>query len=125
MLIIGVVVLASFLASFTDWLCFDVLVHRYYQAAPQLWRQGPATTRIVVSQIIGTLASAAVVLLCARLPGQPLLVAGAAWCAGPLPVGLQTLQWMPLHPAVAASHAAGWLARLLIAAYLAAWLLPA
>jgi hypothetical protein len=42
-----------------------------------------------------------------------------------LSIGLQNLQWMRLHPAVAASHAAGWLARLLIAALLAGWLLPA
>jgi hypothetical protein len=125
MLTLGVIILASFLASFTDWLCMDLLVHRYYLAAPALWRQGQGTTRIVISQIIGTLATAAVVLLCLKLPGRPLFVAGAVWCAGPLPVGLQTLQWMRLHPAVTASHAAGWLARLLIAAYLAAWLLPA
>ena len=125
MLILGVIVLASFLASFTDWLCMDLLVHRFYRAAPEVWRPGPGTTRIVISQIFGTLATAAVVFLCIKLPGRPLLVAGAVWCAGPLPVGLQNLQWMRLHPAVAASHAAGWLARLLTAAYLAAWLLPA
>jgi hypothetical protein len=125
MLTLGVIALASFLASFTDWVCMDLLVHRFYQAAPELWRPGTGARRIVISQIIGTLASAAVVLLCRTLPGQPLLVAGAVWCAGPLPVGLQNLQWMRLHPAVTASHAAGWLARLLIAAFLASWLLPA
>jgi hypothetical protein len=125
MLTLGVIALASFLASFTDWVCMDLLVHRFYQAAPELWHPGTGARRIVISQIIGTLASAAVVLLCRTLPGQPLLVAGAVWCAGPLPVGLQNLQWMRLHPAVTASHAAGWLARLLIAAFLASWLLPA
>jgi hypothetical protein len=124
MLTLGVIVLASFLASFTDWLCMDLLVHRFYAASPEIWRHGKGATRIVISQIIGTFASAAVVLLCLKLPAQPLLVAGAVWCAGPLPVGLQNLQWMRLHPAVTASHAAGWLARLLVAAYLTSWLLP-
>jgi hypothetical protein len=124
MLIIGTIILATLLASFTDWLCMDVLVHRFYQRAPEIWRPRGGTGRIVVSQIIGTVASAAAVLLCLHLPGRPMLVAGAAWCAGPLPVTLQNVQWMKLHPAIGAFHAAGWLARLLIAAYLAAWLLP-
>jgi hypothetical protein len=124
MLIFGVIALASFLASFTDWICMDLLVHRFYRAAPEAWRPGQGAVRITISQIIGTLATAAVVFLCNRVPGRPLLVAGAVWCAGPLPVGLQNLQWMRLHPAITASHAIGWLARLLIAACLAAWLLP-
>jgi hypothetical protein len=40
------------------------------------------------------------------------------WLAGALPVTLQNVQWMKLHPAIGASHAAGWLVRLLIAALL-------
>jgi len=124
MLITGVILLATLLASFTDWLFMDVLVHRFYQAAPALWRPTGGTARILVSQLIGTLASAAMVVLGIAAPGRPFLLAGAAWAAGPLPIGLQNLQWMRLHPAIAASHAAGWLVRLLIAALLAAWLLP-
>ena len=125
MVMLGIIVLASVLASLTDWLCMDLLVHRQYATAPEIWRRGEGTGRIVISQIIGTLATAATVYLCKELPGRPLLVAGAVWCAGPLPVGLQNLQWMRLRPAVTVSHAAGWLARLLMAAYLAALLLPA
>jgi hypothetical protein len=127
--IVGVIVLASILASSTDWLFFDVLVHRYYQAAPEVWRAGSQGRRIVLSQLIGTLACAAMVMLYLsvphwRVPGRPAALALIVWCAGPLPVVLQQWQWMRIHPAVAAGHAAGWLARLAITALLAAWLLP-
>jgi hypothetical protein len=125
MLILGVIVLASFVASFTDWLCMDLLVHRFYKAAPEIWRPAEGAGRIVLSQVIGTMASAAVILLCLLVPGRPLLVAAAVWCAGPLPVILQNLQWIRMEPAVGVGHAAGWLARLLIASGLAACLLPA
>ena len=124
MLVLGIIALASFIASFTDWLCMDLLIHRFYEREPDTWRPNTGPTRIVLSQIIGTIASAAVIGLCWLVPGRPLLVAGLAWCAGPLPVILQNLQWIRMHPAVAAGHATGWLARLLIACELAGWLLP-
>ena len=85
MLILGVIILAGFLASFTDWLCMDLQVDRFYRTRPEVWRPGEGTTRIVISQIIGTLATGAVVFLCVKLPGRPQLVAGGVWCAGPLP----------------------------------------
>jgi hypothetical protein len=124
MILLGVVVLATVLASFTDWLFMDLLVHGAYARMPQVWRAGGGTRRIVLSQVIGTVATAAVVLLCGMMPGKGWLVAAAVWCAGPLPVVAQYFQWMRMEPVVAASHAAGWLARVVIAAGLAEWLLP-
>ena len=124
MLTLGVILLATLIASFSDWLCMDVMIHRFYASAPELWRPRGGTARILVSQAIGTMATAAAVLLAEQAPGRPFLVAGAVWASGPLPVTLQNLQWMKLHPAIAASHAAGWLARLVIATVLAGWLLP-
>jgi hypothetical protein len=114
-LILATIALATLLASFTDWLFMDVLVNRYYVDSPELWRPPGGTARIVISQVIGTAATAALVLLC--LAGvRPLPAALLVWCAGALPVTLQNLQWMKLPPAVAAGHAVGWLARLLITA---------
>jgi hypothetical protein len=124
MLVLGVILLATLFASLTDWLFMDVLVHRLYQTAPEIWRPASGTARILVSQLVGTLATAAIVVLCLHAPGRPILLAGTAWAAGPLPISIQNWQWMRLHPAIAASHATGWLARLLIAALLAGWLLP-
>jgi hypothetical protein len=113
-----VVLLATVLASFTDWLFYDVLIHRFYAAAPELWWPG-GRMRIVISQIVGTLATASAVALAWLVHGKPLLVAALLWAAGPLPATLQNLEWMRIHPAIGASHATGWLARLLIATCLA------
>ena len=124
MLILATILLASALASFTDWLFMDVLVHRRYAATPALWRPRGGAGRIAVSQIIGTVATAALVLLAARHAAPPVLLGLALWCGGALPICLQNWQWMNLHPAIAASHAAGWLARLMLASLCAAWLLP-
>ncbi len=117
MVTLAVIALATLLASLTDWLFMDVLVHRRYAASAQLWRPRGGTARILISQVIGTLATAAVVLLC-QAGVAPFLVALLVWLAGPLAVTLQNLQWMNLPPAIAASYAAGWAARLFIAALL-------
>ncbi len=122
-MILAVIILASVLASFTDWLFMDALVHRFYVSAPGLWRGLGGVARIVVSQLIGTAATAALVVLCLWSPERPVGVAAVAWVAGPLPVILQNLQWMRLHPVIAASHATGWLVRFMITGLLSAWLL--
>jgi hypothetical protein len=122
MLKVWVILSATVLASFTDWLFFDVLVHRFYVRAPDMWRPG-GRFRIVVSQAIGTMATAAAVVACIYAPGRPVLLALLIWAAGPLPATLQTMQWTRMHPAVGASHSVGWLARLLIATLLTAWCL--
>ncbi len=118
MRIIAIIAIASLLASFTDWLFMDVLIHSLYAKAPQVWRPRGGAGRIMVSQLVGTAASAAVVGLCLAGGAPPLVVAAGVWAAGPLPVILQNIQWLKLHPAVGASHAMGWLARFVIAAVL-------
>jgi len=116
---VGVVLLATILASLTDWVFFDVLIHRFYQAAPAVWRPG-GRSRIVISQLMSTLATAAAVIIAVRLPGAPALAAALLWAAGALPISVHNWQWMQIHPAIAASHATAWLIRLLIATYVAA-----
>ena len=122
MRIAGVVLLATILASLTDWLFFDVLIHRFYQAAPAVWRPG-GRARIVISQVASTLATAAAVIIAVRLPGAPALLAAGLWAAGALPISIHNWQWMNVHPAIEVSHATGWLIRFLIATYAVAWLL--
>jgi hypothetical protein len=119
MMFIGVTLLATLLASLTDWLFFDLLVHRMYNAAPGIWRPG-GRLRIITSQVVGTIATAAAVEIAMRVPGYPIHVAFCLWGGGALPIMLQNAQWMRIHPVIAASHALGWLARLLIATLLAA-----
>ncbi len=107
------------LASLTDWVFFDLLVHRFYQAAPAVWRPG-GPCRIVMSQLVSTLATAAAVQTAILIPGAPVLVAACLWAAGALPITIHNAQWMHIHPAVTASQALGWLTRLLIATLLTA-----
>jgi len=122
-MILGVIGLAGFLASLTDWLFMDVLVRGFYKSAPEIWRPNEGGARIFWSQVIGIVATAAVILLCRMAPSHCLTVALLVWCAGAMPVMAQNFQWMRLDGAIAASHAAGWLARLVIAAGLAGLLL--
>jgi hypothetical protein len=128
MSVIAVVVLAGFAASLTDWLCMDALIHDAYAMTPDTWRPREGAGRIVVSQIIGTMATAASVLLYVDMPGHGLALAaelaGCVWLAGALPVLLQNAQWIRMSFVVVAGHAAAWLARLIIATGLA-WLLLA
>jgi hypothetical protein len=118
---IAVILLGTLLAWFTDGLFFDLLVHRFYARAPEMWRPG-GRARIAASQAIGTLATAAAVILAIGVPGRPVLLALLIWSAGPLPATLQNLQWTRMHQAIGASHAMGWLARLLIATILTHWM---
>jgi hypothetical protein len=121
MLAVGVVLGASFLASFTDWLFMNVLIHRFYDDVPEVWRRDEGPRKIILSEVIGTLASAGVVWVCLLAPGHWLSVSMAVWVAGALPVGITNYVWMRIHPAVALGHAVGWLARVLIAGGLAGW----
>jgi hypothetical protein len=119
MIVVWTILLATVAASFTDWVCMDALVRRYYAQNPQTWRAGEGPARIIVSQIIGTVATAAIVLLSLRCPDRPVLLGLGIWCAGALPVTLQNLQWIRMSPVVAGGHA---VARIMIATLLAAWL---
>jgi hypothetical protein len=124
-----VVVLSSLIASFTDWLFMGVLFHDKYLAHPEVWRDasGGNTGKIVISQLIGVVSSAALTLVLAGRHPQRLAfdlgVALIVWLAGAAPITAQNLLWMKLHPLIATSQAAGWLVRFLITAALAAFLL--
>jgi hypothetical protein len=111
MLTIAAIAIASVLASFTDWVFMDLLVHESYADAPAVWRPRGGATRIVLSQLIATIATAVTVGMCVAMPGHPLLVASGVWLGGTVPVIAQNLQWMNLPPAIAASHTIAWLAR--------------
>lgn len=118
-------------ASFTDWLFMGALFHAKYLETPEIWRR-PAggkgeTSAILTSTAIGLLSCAALIYLCIwagalSLTGA-LRIAVLAWLAAPLPLILTNTLWMKYHPLLAVSHSVGWLARFLITALIAAWLL--
>jgi hypothetical protein len=127
-----VVAASSVIASFTDWLFMGVLFHDKYLAHREVWRGEPGDKagemrKIIVSQVIGVVSSAAFALLLARHShrdlAQALMLAVIVWLAGVAPMTAQNVVWMKLHPFIGASHAAAWLTRFLITAILAVFLL--
>jgi heme exporter protein D len=103
------VLIASVLASFSDWLFMGVLFHDRYFDSPEIWRS-PGRTEprtIVYSQLLGVLSCAAFATLCQAdaltIPAS-LTAAALVWLAGPVVVIAQMMLWMKLHPLVGASH---------------------
>jgi hypothetical protein len=125
-----VVVIASVVSSFTDWLFMGVLFHDKYTATPEIWRasaSGNERSAILYSQLFGILSCAAFAYLCVRagLRTIPSSLIGAVlvWLAGPVVVIGQMVLWTKLHPLIGVSQSLGWLARFVITGLLAAWLL--
>jgi hypothetical protein len=125
------VVASGVAASFTDWLFMGALFHAKYLETPELWRRPQGgkgeTSAIVAATAIGLISCAALIYLCIwagalSLTGA-LRLAVLAWLAAPLPLILMNSLWMKYHPLLIVSHSAGWLARFLVTAVIAAWLL--
>lgn len=125
-------VVASGLAtSFTDWLFMGVLFHAKYLETPEIWRKKPGkseTSYILASTLLGVVSCAALIFLCiwagalGSISGA-LRMAVLAWLAAPLPVIATNTIWMKLDPLLGVSHSLGWLARFVVTALIAAWLL--
>jgi hypothetical protein len=117
------VVAAVVAMSFTDWLLMGVLFHKKYNRYPEVWRKpagSPDAGLILLSTAMGFVTAAVFAALCWRLGLSTyvatLKLAVAVWAAGPLPLIVTNSLWMKLHPAIAFSHSAGWLARMCVAA---------
>jgi hypothetical protein len=125
-----VVVIASVVTSFSDWLFMGILFHDKYMASPEIWRSsaGSQERRLVIySQVIGVLSCAAFAYLCTQANAltitRSLGLAGIVWLAGPAVVLWQMVLWTKLHPLIGASQSLGWLVRFCVTALLASWLL--
>lgn len=121
--ILGAIVVAGFVSSFTDWLFMGVLFHDRYNKYPDTWwpRSGPDAERgaILWSTLLGFITSAAIVVLCiyagvASIKGA-LIVAGLAAAAGPLVTTITNGMWIKIDPAVTAVHTVGYIVRFLVA----------
>jgi hypothetical protein len=128
---IGLAVLASGLVvSMTDWLFMGDLFAPIYRAEPQIWRQSSEgfdeRRAIAGGVLLGFLTCAAFIVLCVRLNAHTyastLEIAFAIWLIAPLPLIVTNALFMKFHPALAASHAIGWLAKLCVAALAVVWL---
>jgi hypothetical protein len=121
-------VIASVLASITDWLFMGMLFHDRYLIYPEVWRGAlNESTRIIHSELVGILACLGFVLLCTTLRTRTtsgyLTASLLVWLAAAVPMLVQDGVWMKLDPMVLAAHAAGWLVRFAITAIVCGWLL--
>lgn len=109
------------LGSIADWVFAGVLFHGRYQRHPEVWRTGGSESlRIGAAQVLCLLTSVAFVAL-ASLLGQvdlpaTLRLAAMIWLIAPLPLLVTNALFIKIDPLVTASHAAGWLVKLLLIA---------
>jgi hypothetical protein len=123
-----IVILASLIASVTDWLFMGAMFHDRYLLYPEVWRGSlDEGTKIVDSELIGILSCLGFVAVAAmlrlRTAGALLAAAILVWLATAVPMLVQDGIWMKIDPLVLAAHSVGWLVRFLITALLCAWLL--
>jgi len=88
---------------------------------PEIWRDGAGERgRIVAAQALALLTSALFILLAVELAQTGLAAASklalAIWLIGPLPMLLANHMFIKIDPRVTASHAVGWLVKLLLIA---------
>jgi uncharacterized membrane protein len=118
--VVYAIITATIAASLADWLFMGVLFHDRYNSYPEVWRQGRGEGgRIALAQAFALLTAGGFVILAHKL-GQTdlrgaLKLAGMIWLIGPLPLLLGNHLFIKLDPRVTAAHAAGWLAKLLLA----------
>ena len=114
-------IVGAMLASIADWIFAGVLFHGRYQRHPEVWRTGGSEgLRIGGAQLLCLLTSVAFVELATML-GQvdlagALKLAGMVWLIAPLPLLVANALFIKIDPLVTASHASGWLVKLLLIA---------
>jgi hypothetical protein len=115
------------LGSLADWLFAGVIFHGRYDLHPETWRRGGEGKRIAAAQALALITSAAFVLLADKL-GQTEMwgaieLAAMIWLVAPLPLLTANAMFIKVDPLVTASHAAGWLVKLLLIGAATAWFL--
>lgn len=115
------------LAALADWLFAGLLFRARYQLHPETWRGGALGPRVAATLVLALVTSAAFVLLADKL-GQVdlrgnLKLAAMIWLIGPLPLLAANAMFIRIDHLVTASHAAGWLAKLLLISAATAWFL--
>lgn len=127
--LIWAALIGALLGSLADWLFAGVLFHGRYQVHPEVWRPGAGAVRgrILLAQALTLVTSSAFVALAWKLHQTDfsgnLKLAAMIWLIGPLPLLLANALFIKIDHLVTASHAAGWLVKLLLIAAATAWML--
>lgn len=113
------VLAGAILGSLADWLFAGVLFHDRYKAHPEVWRPtSNDAKRVTLAQLTTLVTAGAFTGLAYRL-GQidlkdALTLAAMVWLIAPLPLLVVNGLFIKIDWMVTASHAAGWLAKLLL-----------
>jgi len=121
---IALAVLASaIVSSMTDWFFMGDWLYKRFDRHPEIWRKpgGQGESKAILwSSVLPFLTCGVFVLVCSRLHfflyRETFKLAVAIWLIGPLPLTIVNALWMKIAPAIAASHALGWLVKLTVAA---------
>jgi hypothetical protein len=122
--------IGGIVTSLTDWLFAGDWLSPFYNKHPEVWRfvggKGEGVA-IAWSSPMPFVTCAVFAFLYARLGLRtmmaPLKLAVALWVMIPLPLIVTNALFIKLHPVVTLSHVTGWLAKLIIAGLVSAWLL--
>lgn len=113
-------------ASMTDWFFAGDWIHKRF-TYPEIWRKGPETRAIIVSSALPFVTCAAFMVLALWLDVHSLAsvlnLALLVWLIGPLPLILTNAAFIKLHWVFVTLYSAGWLVKLMIAAFVAYCLL--
>lgn len=125
--LVWAVLAGAVLGSLADWLFAGVIFHGRYDLHPDTWRRGSQGRRIAAALALALITSAAFVLLANKLNQTDLRgalkLAAMIWLIGPLPLLAANAMFIKIDHWVTASHAAGWLAKLLLIGAATAWFL--
>jgi hypothetical protein len=113
------VLAGAVLGSLADWLFGGVLFHTRYKLHPEVWRVTSNDTRRVILAQLTTLLTAGAFTFIAYKLGQihltaALRLAAMIWLVAPLPLLVVNGLFIKIDWLVTGSHAAGWLAKLLL-----------
>jgi hypothetical protein len=126
------ILISGFLASFADWFFGGYLFHKQYLAYPEIWRNKPGdkageNCAILWSVILGFLTCAGFIFaclvfnICGYFPAIHLAL--FVWIIAPVPLLITNALFIKMHPLNVVSNSLGWLAKLILAALAAGWLL--
>ena len=129
MAVVEAIVAGAFLGSLADWLFAGILFHGRCQRRLEAWREGGERGRIIGAQAFALVTSAAFIWLASKTGQTDIrgacMLAVLVWLVGPLPLLVTNHLFVKIDAMVTASHALGWLIKLLLIAATASFFVPA